>query len=79
MFETTGIVAIIISIIVIILFYSRLGSIKDSLNTLVNLEVNKPENKIHITCEKCKEVYSVSPLRRGELINCPKCKETNRA
>jgi len=79
MSDTTGFVTIIISIIVIILFYSRLGSIKDSLNTLVDLEVNKPGNQIQITCEKCKEVYSVSPLKRGELINCPKCKETNRA
>lgn len=82
MFETAGFLTIVISLVVLITFFvmaSRLGSIKDYLKTLVDIELKKPENKIHITCEKCNEVYTVSLLRKGELINCPKCKETNRA
>jgi Zn finger protein HypA/HybF involved in hydrogenase expression len=82
MYESTGFLTAIIGILVLITFFvmaSRLLSIKTTLKTLLDLELKKPENRIHITCEKCQEVYSVSLIRKGELIKCPKCKELNRA
>jgi hypothetical protein len=82
MFESAGILAFVISFIVLITFFvmaARLLSIKNSLKTLLDLELKKPENRLIINCEKCHEDYSVSLLRKGELIKCPKCKETNRA
>ena len=70
----------VISLIIIITFFvmaSRLLSIKNTL-TLLDLELIKPENRVNITCEQCPEIYSISILRKGELINCPKCKHPNR-
>jgi|BarGraNGADG00312_2_1021985.scaffolds.fasta_scaffold01224_7 hypothetical protein len=76
-----GFIVSVISLIIIITFFvmaSRLLSIKNTLKTLLDLELRKPENRVNITCENCPEVYSVSILRKGELINCPKCKHPNR-
>jgi len=76
-----GFIVSAISLIIIITFFvmaSRLLSIKNTLKTLLDLELRKPENRVNITCENCPEVYSVSILRKGELINCPKCKHPNR-
>jgi hypothetical protein len=76
-----GLIVSVISLIIIITFFvmaSRLLSIKNTLKTLLDLELRKPENRVNITCENCPEVYSVSILRKGELINCPKCKHPNR-
>jgi hypothetical protein len=70
-----------ISLIIIITFFvmaSRLQSIKNTLKILLDLELRKPENRVNINCEQCPEIYSVSILRKGELINCPKCKHPNR-
>ena len=70
-----------ISLIIIITFFvmaSRLQSIKNTLKILLDLELRKPENRVNITCENCPEIYSISILRKGELINCPKCKHPNR-
>jgi len=77
--ESIGILTGIISLAILITFFvmaSRLLSIKNSLKTLLDLEYRKPENRIEVTCEQCKEVYSVSILRKGELIKCKKCKQT---
>jgi hypothetical protein len=79
--ESMGLLTGIISLVILITFFvmaSRLLSIKNSLKTLLDLELRKPENRIEVTCEQCKEVYSVSILRKGELIKCKKCKQTNR-
>ena len=76
-----GLLGILLSIIVLITFFvmsSRLGSIKETLKTLLNLELQNPVNRIIVECSKCKEKYSVSVLRKNELVNCPKCKESNR-
>lgn len=80
--ESTGLFAIALGIAIIVTFFviaSRLGSIKDILKTLLDLELKKPENRITISCEKCKENFTVSKLRKGELVSCPNCKELNRA
>jgi uncharacterized paraquat-inducible protein A len=63
-----------------ILFYilSRLTSIKETFAAFLELEQRKPENRINLTCGKCKEIFSVSALKNGELVDCPKCKEPNR-
>jgi len=76
-----GFIVSVISLIIIITFFvmaSRLLSIKNTLKTLLDLELRKPENRVNITCENCPEIYSISILRKGELINCPKCKHPNR-
>ena len=75
-----SIVVFLISLIIIITFFimaSRLKSIKETLANILKLELRKPENRIDITCAKCKEVYSVSALRKGERVKCKKCNELN--
>jgi Zn finger protein HypA/HybF involved in hydrogenase expression len=79
--ESIGFIATVISLIIIITFFvmaSRLLSIKNTLKTILDLELRKPENRVNCTCAKCQEIYSVSILRKGELVKCPKCKELNR-
>ena len=63
-----GFIVSVISLIIIITFFvmaSRLLSIKNTLKTLLDLELRKPENRVNITCENCPEVYSLSILRKG--------------
>jgi len=58
--ESIGILTGIISLAILITFFV-MGIppviYQNSLKTLLDLEYRKPENRIEVTCEQCKEVY----------------------
>ena len=53
---------------------SRLKSIENILDILMQLELKKPENKKQIKCEKCGKEFSIGILKKGN-VSCPECKQ----
>jgi hypothetical protein len=70
-----GFVTAILNVIMIITFFimaSRLKKIESNLDVMRQLELNKPENKKQVKCEKCGKEFSLSILKKG-VFECNGC------
>lgn len=75
-----SLITVFIGLLVLITFFvmaSRLLAIKNTLKSLLDLEIMKPTNKFIVKCKKCSKEYPVSNLKKGQYTTCPECEETN--